>query len=92
MAQVIKHYCDWKDCKKERAGDRRIQVFSHSCRDASGNGTERWHAVFDLCVEHLFDYTETLIEMLERTGMCGPVKPNTPFEVAKDLKIKFELN
>jgi hypothetical protein len=91
MAQVTKHYCDWEGCKAERVGERSILAFSHSQMCASGNGSDQWHATFDLCAKHLIDYIYALTEVLERHGRFGPVVKISPFEVVKKLKIKFEL-
>jgi hypothetical protein len=91
MAAVTKHYCDWKDCKAERATDEAIQVFSHSRMDASGNGRDNFHASFDLCSQHLVLFTLALIENMERVGRFGAVKPRSPFEIVKSLQIRFEL-
>jgi len=91
MSSQIKHYCDWPECKRERAGAQSILVFSHKSPDASGNGSEVWDAVFDLCEIHIFAYLNTLIESLQTYGKRGLVKMRTPFEIVKDLGIKFEL-
>jgi hypothetical protein len=81
--EVKKYYCDHKDCKKERVG--KVQAFSHDQMDASGNGREYWHGEADLCIEHLLDYTEALIETLEK-GI------NTkPLSLMKILGIKYEI-
>ena len=91
MSSKTIHYCDWDGCKEQRAGKQSLQAFSHSSADASGNGSEQWYAVFDLCIEHLITYTESLTESLERYGKQGKVKMRSPFEIVKDLHINYEL-
>lgn len=91
MAAVTKHYCDWKDCKAERAGSKPLHVFKKSTRDASGNGSNDWHATFDLCVGHLAEFTLALIENLEGNNRFGMLKPLSPFEIVEKLQIRFEI-
>ncbi len=87
MSQVIKHYCDWKGCKAERAGNDNIGVFSHTSADASGNGHETWYATFDLCANHLLFFVRKLIENSEQ----GKKVCKETLQLVKDLEISFEL-
>lgn len=63
--KIERFRCDVEGCQQERAGDKSLYVYSHSTPDASGNGSEHWQAVFDLCARHLLDFSQALIYNVE---------------------------
>jgi len=86
VAQITKYLCDKKDCKRERAGDGSLHIFSHSTPDASGNGYEHWQAAADLCPQHLLEFTRFLIGLIEDKKLPKQLK-----EVYEKMGISFEL-
>lgn len=84
--KIEKHICDKRGCKKERAGGRSIQIFSHSTPDASGNGREYWQAKADLCEEHLRDLAQRLIGVIEDRKIPNPLK-----KIFDELDIAYEV-
>lgn len=87
MATVTKHFCDVEGCREERVGGAPIQAFSHSTRDASGNGYEHWYAQADLCGKHLLVFANSLIHRIDEPNAYSDKKP---IDLMKTLKIKYE--
>ena len=83
--KIENYLCDADGCKRYRVG--RYRMFSHSCMDASGNGTERWHYAFDLCGPHSVIYADCLAELLFEGGQ----KPKNAKEFINSLGIVPEL-
>jgi hypothetical protein len=86
MAKIEKYLCDKKDCKRERAGDHSLQIYSHSTPDASGNGKDDWQANADLCGEHLLSFTQFLIGKIEDKRL-----PKQLSDLFEEFGIKPEL-
>lgn len=86
MTQVIKYYCNKKGCRQERGGSRSLHIFSHSTPDASGNGSEHWQAVADFCPEHLLQFTQFLVGLIEDKRLPKNLK-----EVYEKFDVSFEL-
>lgn len=86
MTQIVKYLCDKKDCKRERAGDRGLHIFSHSTPDASGNGSEQWQASADLCPQHLLEFTQFLIGLIEDKRLPKQLK-----DAYEKFNVSFEL-
>ena len=86
MSKIEKYLCDKFDCKRERAGDGSLQIFSHSTPDASGNGYEHWKATADLCPQHLLEFTRFLIGLIEDNRLPKQLK-----DVYEKFGVSFEL-
>jgi hypothetical protein len=86
MAKIEKYLCDKIDCKRERAGDKGLHIFSHTTRDASGNGSEKWQAKADLCPQHLLEFTQFLIGLIEDNRLPKKLK-----DVYDKVGVSFEL-
>jgi MinD superfamily P-loop ATPase len=86
MSKLEKYICDKKDCHKERAGCRSIMIYSHSTPDAGGGRAEEWQACADLCPEHLLDFTQRLIGLIEDKRLPKELKT-----VFQELNIETEL-
>ena len=62
--KIEKFLCDREGCKNERIGDKSLNAYLESTRDASGNGSDHWYACFDLCAKHAFELLQTLLTSL----------------------------
>jgi hypothetical protein len=58
--KVEKFYCDAEGCKNERMSN--FHAYLKSTRDASGNGSDHWYAVFDLCAAHAAQLFQAMLE------------------------------
>jgi hypothetical protein len=74
MARVEQFFCDREGCKKFRAGERSLEIYSHSTPDGSGNGSDDWQACADLCPEHLLAFTQYLIGLIEDKKVPAKLK------------------
>jgi len=86
MARIENYICDKKDCKRLRVGEGSLRIFSHSTPDASGNGYEHWQAKADLCPQHLLEFTQFLIGLIEDKRLPKQLK-----EAFEKFGVSFEL-
>lgn len=79
MSDIKITVCDKEGCKKRRT--KRYKVFSHCESDPSGNGSNTWYRVFDLCPEHQREY--------DRAMNGGNLKDAG--KVLRQLRINFDM-
>jgi hypothetical protein len=71
--------CDKEGCKKKQT--HRNEVYAGTESDPSGNGSNSWYRVFDLCPEHQKEW--------DRKG--SGLEFTESYEMLKKLKIHYRV-
>lgn len=82
--------CDMGNCKRECVGDaaQRLKVYAESTSNAAGGRSDRWHAIFNLCPQHLIEFTNDLLEACSEGRV---LKITDAKSFLKNNGINFEL-